>query len=301
MKENTINTLINKFSLVLNLIYKTRIPTKRVYAWYHRLIVSILLDDLKQAESEMLKVQLTKEHLENKVWVMWWQGLDNAPSLVVNNVERMYRIFGKDRVIVVTKDNFEKYTNIPDHVYDKLKDKSISFTLWSDIVRYNLLLNNGGLWIDSTVVLSNLIKKYLEQLGKLPFISLCNIQNDYRYISDNKWVGWFIGGERNYDLFRFVVSFFNVYFSNHRSQMDYFIVDDAVYFFYKGNEKFRDIVNKQLTSWDPYLFLKKYKSTEIEDILNAFDNKREYSVQKFSYKIKCNSKTSLYTYLNTPD
>lgn len=299
MKENTINSLINKSSLALNLIYKMGIPTKKAYALYHRLIISMLLDDLEQAENKKEKVQLIENHLANKVWVMWWQGLSDAPSLIVNNIKKLCRIFGENRVVIVTKDNFERYTNIPNYICDKLKDGEITFTLWSDIIRYNLLFNNGGLWIDSTVIVSDEAKKYLNQLEGQPYISLCNIKDDYRYISNNKWVSWLVGGERNYDLFRFMVSFFNVYFVNHYSQMDYFLVDDAVYFFYKRNKTFREIIDEQLTIWDPYLFLKNYKSKKIKDILDSFNNTRKYSIQKFSYKIKYNHKNSLYVYLNS--
>ena len=34
--------------------------------------------------------------LLNNIYVMWWQGMDNAPALIINNIQRMKRIFGKD-------------------------------------------------------------------------------------------------------------------------------------------------------------------------------------------------------------
>lgn len=299
MNEAVLSSIINKSSLLLNYLYKAKLPMKKAYSLYHHIIIKILSDDLHQAEEEMSNVKLSKGYVSNRVWVMWWQGLDNAPQIVHNNIARLYSIFGRTSVIVITQKNFRKYTNIQSFLYNKLLDKKISYALWSDIVRYNLLFNNGGLWIDSTVIVSSNVKERLRKLKRNDFISLCNKKEDYRYISNNKWSGWFIGGKRNYELFRFIVSFFNVYFRNHYEQIDYFLVEDAVYFFYIRNHSFRQVINKQTYDWEPYLFADNYKSNNLSELLHLFNTDMRYSIQKFSYKIEYNSdKNSLFSLLN---
>lgn len=160
-------------------------------------------------------------------------------------------------------------------------------------------MNNGGLWVDSTVIISKLFLKYFNKNKKDPFISLCNNEDDYRYISNNKWTGWLLGGKRNYELFRFVVSFFNIYYKRHTNQIDYFLVDDAVFFFYENDKSFKNLINNQLLEWDPYLFARNYTSSDIADIIDLFKKERQYSVQKFSNKINLTQpQNTLYSFLN---
>lgn len=300
MNETILNFIINKLSLLFSYAYELKMPMKKAYFFYHHFILKLLLDDLYQAKSEMSEIQLNKKFFPNKIWVMWWQGLDNAPQLVLNNIKRLYSIFGENNVIVITQNNFEKYTKIQSFLYDKTKKGEITFALWSDIIRYNLLFNNGGLWVDSTVILANNVKEYLESLKETSFVSLCNKQDDCRYISNNKWSGWFIGGSRDYKLFRFIVSFFDVYFKNHNKQIDYFLVDDAVYYFYMQNKQFRRTISEQSLDWNPYLFANNYKSKDSVKLIHLFNTMRKYSIQKFSYKIKYNtSKESLFNLLNS--
>ena len=40
-----------------------------------------------------------------RIWVLWWQGEENAPRLVINNLNRLRSIFGTDNVILITKNN----------------------------------------------------------------------------------------------------------------------------------------------------------------------------------------------------
>ena len=48
-------------------------------------------------------LKLREEKVEQKIWVMWWQGEENAPRLVINNLNRLRSIFGTDNVILITK------------------------------------------------------------------------------------------------------------------------------------------------------------------------------------------------------
>lgn len=301
MDDRIINFIINRESLVLNYLGKLGIPTKKIYQNYHKKILSMIAKDLISAKNSMEKIKLREEKVEQKIWVMWWQGEENAPRLVINNLNRLRSIFGTDKVILITEKNFKNYTNIESFLYEKLQIGDITFALWSDIVRYNLLMNNGGLWIDSTVVLSKQFYDYYEKIKNKSFVSICNKEEDHKYISNNKWTGWLLGGQRNYELFRFVVSFFNTYYKNHTNQVDYFLVDDAVYFFYQNNVSFRKLIDEQLLEWNPYLFAQEYESTDVQRLMNLFNTERKYSVQKFSNKIKYNSKRSsrtMYYFLN---
>lgn len=98
----------------------------------------------------------------NKVWVCWMQGLEQAPALV----QRCYRslqdnLKGKE-IVLLTESNFDQYVHIPDFIIEKLHKGIITRTHFSDILRLELLIQQGGTWIDATVFCSGGdISKYM--------------------------------------------------------------------------------------------------------------------------------------------
>lgn len=97
--------------------------------------------------------------LENKIWVCWWQGLDNAPLIVQRCVESIRRNAGNREVIVITDENYEQYVHIPDWVKAKQEAGIITRTNLSDLLRLSLLAEHGGLWLDSTFYCSGPLEK----------------------------------------------------------------------------------------------------------------------------------------------
>lgn len=55
-----------------------------------------------------------------------------------------------DSVILITKDNIRQYADIPEAIYNKVNSEEISLTHLSDILRFSLLAERGGMWVDST-------------------------------------------------------------------------------------------------------------------------------------------------------
>lgn len=98
----------------------------------------------------------------NKVWVCWMQGMEQAPALV----QRCYRSLKENltdkEIVLLTEDNLDQYVRIPDFIVEKLHKGIITRTHFSDILRVELLIQNGGTWIDSTVFCSGgYIPKYM--------------------------------------------------------------------------------------------------------------------------------------------
>lgn len=90
----------------------------------------------------------------NKVWVCWMQGMEQAPALV----QRCYRslqdnLKGKE-IVLLTESNLDQYVHIPDFIIEKLHKGIITRTHFSDILRLELLIQQGGTWIDATVFCS---------------------------------------------------------------------------------------------------------------------------------------------------
>lgn len=96
-----------------------------------------------------------------KVWVCWFQGIENAPEIVQNCVKSLkYHI--KDREIVfLNKENIKDYVNLPDYIYEKWEKGIISYAHFSDILRIELLIEHGGIWLDATTYLTAPLPDYI--------------------------------------------------------------------------------------------------------------------------------------------
>lgn len=92
--------------------------------------------------------------LENKIWVLWLQGVDNAPDIVKACVKSIKRHAGEREVILLEENSISKYIDIPDHIWKKYKSGELKPAHFSDFVRMALLYRYGGLWLDSTVFLN---------------------------------------------------------------------------------------------------------------------------------------------------
>lgn len=217
----------------------------------------------EQAENN---INVNNQKNSDIVWILWWQGLSNAPKIVkacINSVIENY----DGRVIVITKDNLDKYTNIPQYIYDKLNSGLITKTHFSDIVRFNLLRNHGGLWIDSTIFCSK--KFYATSFDE--FYTSKGLEDSYPYFMKGKWTGFLIGGQKNDLTFQFMDEFFKIYWQKNDYLINYFLIDYALKYSYENNigslSKYAD--NKAMNN-NPRLF-------ELVNYLNCKFEKSVYN------------------------
>lgn len=99
-----------------------------------------------------------------RIWVCWLQGEENAPELVKCCIRSIRNHAGDMDVVVVTNENLPSLVDIPQYITDKLKRKKMQFATYSDYIRLALLTKYGGVWIDSTVLMTASIpSKLLEK------------------------------------------------------------------------------------------------------------------------------------------
>ena len=271
-----------------------------LYKLLYRNIFNFLKEDFKKAE--LLTKQEDFETRDEKApltfWFLWWQGIEKAPILIKKNFERLEKIVGKENVKLITKDNYNQFTNIPDLLVDKLRTGNVSFTNWSDIVRFYLLKDNGGYWIDSTVAISKQFYSFIEQQDK-SFFSPTALSPDYHWISYAQWTSWFMGGYAHFGLFEFGCKFFEQYYKNHESNIDYFLMDDMIAYYFKSNKNFRIICSENSKEWKPYYWVNRYTENFDKQYIENFDNNLVYGIQKMTYKFNKNnySENSFISYL----
>ena len=107
-------------------------------------------------KEEIIKNGYLVEHnRSNKIWFCWFQGMDNAPDLVKACYDSLKKHLSDREIIVITEENYKKYVTFPKYIEEGVESKEISYALFSDLLRLNLLNTYGGTWIDSTVFCSS--------------------------------------------------------------------------------------------------------------------------------------------------
>jgi len=88
----------------------------------------------------------------NKVWICWFQGLENAPELVKCCVSSVKKNFSDKEIIILSEENVFDYVHLPEYVIKKWKSGIIPPAHFSDLIRIDLLCSYGGIWCDATVL-----------------------------------------------------------------------------------------------------------------------------------------------------
>ncbi len=96
------------------------------------------------------------------IWLCWLQGYDEAPELCKVCIDRIKQLYGNSYdIVILTKENLGRYVTLPAHIIEKWKDGRISNVHFSDLLRISLLVEKGGIWMDSTLLLLDKVPEYV--------------------------------------------------------------------------------------------------------------------------------------------
>lgn len=276
--------IINR--IVLNLPCSWHIKGKIFCNYYTKYIFSKLVKMFNEANKISKEKKKDKEYSNRNskiIWVFWWQGYKQMPLIVKKCFQSIKKHANGHRVILVTNKNIYKYATIPKYIYYRLYNKDITLTHFSDVLRFNLLNNYGGLWIDSTMYCSsNLTDEYFT---KFYTCGDYNIEQSHNFAC--RWTEFLIGGTSHSDIFEFMNTFFNLYWKYHRCSIDYFEADYVLRYAYLLNmSNFRNYVDKIAPRNNPHLYYlldylnKSYNYTKYKSIT------KDTSIFKLTYKMK---------------
>lgn len=159
---------------------------------------------------------------QGKVWLCWWQGIDNAPALVQRCVESIQRNVKEHDVIILTDENYRRYVDIPDWIVDKYRNGVFSRTHFSDILRYCLLSQHGGLWLDATFFCARPLDDYLD----MPLFTIKRPGYDHRSVACGMFAGYSLGCDYEHRrIFAVMRDFLFEYWRTNDFLIDYLLVD----------------------------------------------------------------------------
>ncbi len=157
----------------------------------------------------------------NKIWICWFQGRDNAPLLVKKCISSIEKNLKKYEVIILTMDNYKDYVDFPDYILEKVKKKEISLTHFSDLLRLNVLIKYGGIWIDSTVLCTtNKIPSYIY---KQPLFVFKEINLNPLDTMPTVASSWFIAAGPDNNILIATRDMLYAYWQKHNYLKDYFL------------------------------------------------------------------------------
>lgn len=185
---------------------------------------------IKYFKDEITKYQNCKigglrQNNEKNVWICWLQGYDNAPSLVKKLISNTLKKANEFDVHLLDDRNWTQYCTIPDYIVKKYRQKTMPPQQFADILRASLLMQNGGLWIDATVLIT---KKIPDDIFEYDIYNIKNINHNFRgefFVTDSTlWQGYFIEAKKNSVTYSFICDCLYKYWSEYDTLIDYFLI-----------------------------------------------------------------------------
>ena len=226
------------------------------------------------------------------VWVCWWQGEESMPELVKMCFQRLKDTLPDDitELHLITFDNYKDYVTFPDHIEQKFKEKKITMTTLSDILRFCLLSEYGGFWMDATVFFTGEFpKEFLEK----PFYS----QKMYdpvacqREACKGRWCGFFMTGYAHNPIFEFGRDAFFEWWRKYDDIVDYVLIDYLILLGYKNFQQIKELIDdvpdNNQDIFEMYTVLDKPYTKKLYERLT-----KRNIIHKLTYKINLKKETA---------
>lgn len=196
------------------------------------------------------------------IWLCWFQRLETAPELVQSCIRKVSSSYPEYKKILIDEFNLFKYVNIDESVIKKWKAGVISNTAFSNIVRLEVLIKYGGIWMDATVLCTGLsLPSYMTDSSLFVYSSWKWISGDVRPVST-----WLIAANKEHPILMAVRDCLVKYWNDKDELVTYFVFH---MFFAMVIEKF------------PKLFEKIPKISNVPPHFMQFEMHNEYNCTRF--------------------
>ena len=160
---------------------------------------------------------------QGKIWICWWQGLEDAPEIVKSCVNSIKKNTELHEVIVITEENYHEFVDFPTWLEDKKKNGVISKTHYSDLLRLEILSRYGGLWLDSTFYCSS---KCIDEIFEKEVWSIKRPDYLHCSIAYGHFANYSLASNWEYrKIYAIVRDFLLFYWQENDSIIDYLLTD----------------------------------------------------------------------------
>ena len=168
------------------------------------------------------------------IWSYW--DSEERPELIKLCTSSVNR-YSKIEVVELNESNIKEYLTLPKNIENKYKNKLISKTHFSDILRVNLLYQYGGAWLDSTILM---LSDY--DFFSTDFWTIKTNRNSNHPLK-GKWAGYAMSCNSENKLMYYLVNLFNLYWERYDVLIDYFLIDIFICIIYQFDEDVRHMID----------------------------------------------------------
>ena len=244
----------------------------------YRKIRKRYLPILKEIDKKYSNSNNIDNNQQEKIWICWFQGIENAPFLVQTCYESIKRNIKNKEIVLITEKNRKDYILLPGFIERKYEEGKISKTHLSDILRVALLAEYGGTWIDATVLCtSNEIPDYMLNSDFFVFQNLKPGSNGNQLNISS----WFITARKENKIILSVRDLLYTYWSKKNSLFDYFLVH---YFFTLTQDIYKEKWEKVIpfSNSTPHILLLRLFNQYNEECYNEITKQTPF--HKLAYK-----------------
>lgn len=203
-------------------------------------------------------VTLTENVGDNNIWVCWWQGEKSMPEMVKKCFNSIIRYSNGHPVKLITFDNYKDYVQVDYRIVEKVKNGTFKLAHFADLVRLKLLEQYGGLWLDSTILLTANINEDFFQ--KFFSVKIRPVDNDS--VSDYRWCSFVLGGGKD---IRFI-------YSHLSSMLERYMLENEVFIDYLLIDYFLDILYRENRLVKEMIDAMPYTNPNLHNLRIKFDN-----------------------------
>ena len=183
---------------------------------------------------KMIAAPLTEHGVEkpNKtIWLCWLQGMEQAPDIVKQCVASVKHYMPEYRLQVLTAENIAQFVELPEHIWAKYKNGTITFTHFSDILRTALLVQHGGIWLDATVLLTGTLPtKWTEA-------DLFFLQKSVLNATPHAGSSWMLAARKGNPVLQRVLELLGEYWRKENKLRDYYLFHLLLFLVLTKNEQ----------------------------------------------------------------
>ena len=249
-KFKKVYALFKQFGLAFTIkycIYRLSKNDKKYLALLCEYLQKFLEPTINKYKSLNFSVNNTEKNGRTPIWVCWFQGEENMPELCQVCYNQLKKVLPEcSELHLITLANYEQYV-------EKVERGIITYTHFSDILRWALLEKWGGLWIDSTVFCSKDISNEFLLKPEFWSVKLNEIYDTACFgqvVSNCQWSGFLLKSQPNSILVRFVLESTLLYWEKHNIIIDYFIENLIIKIAYENINSIKEIIDNIIPNND---------------------------------------------------
>lgn len=274
-----------------HLFYKWKLkyprPSIKRYSLFTDFLIKKYGDKLIDTEANIPLIEK-----DCKVYTFWFQNLENAPAIVKKCIAINAEILKKQNIefVILDKDNMSKYIELPNEILSLVDEGYIDLLQLSVFVRLKVLLEYGGLWIDSTVLLNDVFS--INDIINRKTVSLNLNDKNFTYSNNgltvvNPFVSSFLAFGKQHSGWKIIYNIFVDYYLEYKKEFNYYIIDNIVTAFLIKNP-------------NSDIFENKIQQDSFFELFYTYNTNKTYTLpQKLSYKISKKQQSKLENALIT--